>query len=383
MSRGTGVVPYRFRTDHQDLLNRPDPVEATRGIVCVPATRSVGCLVSAARLARDLGWPLVVVCSRHVHAAALRRAADRHGLPGPMTAVNLPLNGTLRAHRPWRTPEHRAARERHDIDTHRKRNAALAAARLVGAPWVLFVDDDVRGLAGPDVTAALGAAAEFAAHAWMVTRFPDNSVVCHARRDFGGVEQSVFASGASLLVRVDDQEPNFFPPVYNEDWLFLYDLLERRAVNAGHKVVRQLRYDPYVRPQRARLEEFGDVLAEGLFHLLHERQPVATATDPHYWHTVRMERRQVLDDITANLRDHTLTPHVDPPTRQDALHAMAESRSQLTRTTPELLADYVRRWRDDLETWREWFPKLPQRDTLDEAFGYLGYPPGSVVSLRA
>jgi len=339
--------------------------------------------VVAARLARQLQWPLVVVCSLHVNAAALRRAADRHALSGPMTAVNLPIGGTLRAHRPWRTPEHRAARERHDIDTHRKRNAALAAGRIVGAPWVLFVDDDVRGLTGEDVTAALGAVSEFAAHSWVVTRFPDNSVVCHARRDFAGVEQGVFVSAGALLVRVDDPVPNFFPPVYNEDWLFLYDLLERRAVLRSGKDVHQLRYDPYVRPQRARLEEFGDVLAEGLFHLLHEREPVATAKDPDYWHAVRVERRQVLDDITANLRDHTLTPHVGPATRQDALHAMAEARSQLTRTTPGLLADYVRRWRDDLDTWREWFPKLPQRDTLDEAFAYLGYPPGSVVSLRA
>ena len=53
----------------------------------------------------------------------------------------------------------------------------------------------------------------------IVKSYPDNSVVCHARRD-AGLRQDVFLTGAVLGVHCNNLPLSFFPDIYNEDWVF-------------------------------------------------------------------------------------------------------------------------------------------------------------------
>jgi hypothetical protein len=75
-----------------------------------------------------------------------------------------------------------------------------------------------------------------------VRNYPDNPVVRHAYRLAGG-NQDTFIGGSPLLVDVATTR-SFFPAIYNQDWLFLFDSLNVRVVAAAG-VAAQLAYDPY------------------------------------------------------------------------------------------------------------------------------------------
>ncbi len=410
--------PFRVRGSHAALVVPDDPDEQFStvaagphgepgpGVVMVPSARSARGVLPAAALAQELGWPLLVMCSanRPTRAPHVRDAVQAVLPDLTVTACDLGPTSAPRRIEQSSAGQHRAGRQRASVDTHHKRNHALAAAAMSGARFVLFHDDDVSGLdavlvrralgrlaRGPDVGAV---APRFALAGWPLTAFPDNSVVHHARRDHLGRYQESFIGGAALLVTVQGRPPPMFPPVYNEDWLFLFDPLARREVLAGPPV-RQEPYDPYgVQEHRARMEEFGDVLGEGLFHLLHGPRPgqahevdvealVAPATRADYWRPVRAQRRLLLDDISAAVRRTVDAPPPDsagPASSWKVLHAMAEARSQLMLATPELLADFVVRWREDLACWEDTWAGLPRRDTLRDALLYLGFHPAAVLT---
>ena len=71
--------------------------------------------------------------------------------------------------------------------------------------------------------------------AGMVCReYPDNSVVCHARR-LAGLPQDNFVSGSARGVRCDDVALPFFPDIYNEDWFFFSKAVARHDLfNVGY-----------------------------------------------------------------------------------------------------------------------------------------------------
>jgi len=368
---------YEVRSSHRELLADLEPLSAVgdvagQGLVMVPAAHSRHHLTTGAELAGGLRWPLLVLCSRGIQAPVVR--SRLRGSPDlPLTAADLVTGDGLRAANRWSAVQHPAALQRAGIDTNRKRNLALAAARMLGKRWVLFVDDDVTGLTLGSVETALTHVSRALDHAivgWPHTAFPDNSVVHHARRDVMGWEQDVFIGGGALLVDLDGSPPAPFPPVYNEDWLFLFDALAAGAVVAGPPVG-QLRYEPYADHCRAGREEFGDVLGEGLFHLLHEDLPVSVAVDPGYWATVLVKRRKLLGRITERARELS-APDSETALMRQVVLAMTEARRQHTWVTEDSLADFVQRWRRDQETWADFYQRLPRRETIKEALVYLG-----------
>jgi hypothetical protein len=99
--------------------------------------------------------------------------------------------------------------------------------------------------------------------------FPDNSVVYHASRLAGNL-QDVFVGGCALLIDVG-QPLGFFPNVYKEDWLFMFDAVAERWV-AQFGTVRQSPYNPFLSSERTTAEEFGDSIAEGLMASLHSTE---------------------------------------------------------------------------------------------------------------
>jgi hypothetical protein len=92
----------------------------------------------------------------------------------------------------------------------------------------------------------------------------------------------------------------FFPDIYNEDWLFFVEHAAKGELPCvGH--ARQLEYEPFSDPQRAVREEFGDLLAEGLYALIGTGERLSRATQS-YWETFADARQTLFDEIVEDLR---------------------------------------------------------------------------------
>jgi len=106
------------------------------------------------------------------------------------------------------------------------------------------------------------------------------------------------------------------------------------------------------------------------------------AFEGDYWRSVHAKRTKLIQMIIAELRRRlaVVATEAEHDRLTRALASILESRHQLTRATPESLADFVVRWRQDEELWREYVAHLPQRDTLKEALVYLGLHESWIVS---
>lgn len=349
---------------HATLLQRP-MAEATPGpgldAIVVPTVRP-HFLGPAVSLAAGLGCALVVLCSTPDQA---RRARTECGTsPGEILVTYVPayhvdLVEFLASGCPETEPSCH-------VDIARKRNVGLLLSRLCGWRTVMFLDDDIMGMTVDAVSRAAAMTAGFQAAGFTIGFYPDNSVVCHAHRLAGGA-QGVFPGGSALLVDVARSD-TLFPPIYDEDWLFLFDAAQCRCV-AVAGALSQLEYDPFAQPRRAASEEFGDVIAEGLFRLLHEGGSVTDATSA-YWRGTLTRRGRLIDDIEGRL---SLTADYDPVVER-ALVSLAAARTRLAGITEFSCLSFIRAWRMDVESWREKLTKLPVLGDLTDAAKYLDLP---------
>ena len=215
------------RTSHaalsQDVSGAPaPPVQSRPGrldAIVVPASRPAYCLQPAINLAARLGISLVVLCSKQTRA---EQVAERvSASPGAKALVVEIPKGWSHPTFPRRTSSQvfREPNAYRESDLSAKRNIGLLLARLHGWNKVVFVDDDVT-LSRTDNIERLGRELDTYQVAGMVVRhYPDNSVVCHARRA-AGLPQDVFLTGAVLGVHCNSLPLSFFPDIYNEDWFF-------------------------------------------------------------------------------------------------------------------------------------------------------------------
>lgn len=339
----------------------------------MPASRPAANLLPAMELAATLGCQLVVLCSgrtRVEEAAAL--AVEVPDLDWTLVDLDGGWPGELLELGTSQIPEAVASRLG---DLSLKRNLGLLLAHLAGWDSVLFLDDDIRDLSPRTVRRAASILRPGRATGMIAEEFPDNSVVCHALR-LSGVRQDVFVSGAALLVDCSTVD-SFFPEAYNEDWLFLHDRVRHGLVSATG-TVRQAPYRPYENPARARSEEFGDVLAEGLMSLAHERRPAGQYLDPGHWEAVIRQRHALLDAIAARLTGS------DRRDAETALAAVDAARTRLGTFDGALFEMYVSSWRQDLRDWQKRVDKLPRLGTLGGALDALDlrYVADSVAALR-
>src|SRR5690606_8917109 len=91
----------------------------------------------------------------------------------------------------------------------------------------------------------------------------------------------------------------FFPTIYNEGWFYLLTEQGLRPLAVTGQV-KQAPYDPFRTTSRARAEEMGDVLAEGVFWLLDEGRSLAEA-DLRHWSAFLVRRRRFIESILARL----------------------------------------------------------------------------------
>jgi hypothetical protein len=378
-SRGRGIRQY---ATHSQLIKRgePDPAESqdrpALDAIVVPASRPAHNLEHAITLARAARCQLVILCSRDAREAEVHELLTARSFSAA-TVIEIPRRyrheffdfGTT----DWvneKLPTSCAVR---DSDLSVKRNVGLVLARMLGWRRIFFMDDDIRDL---DATALLdtvsvlggGQAPEqqYYSAGMLATEYPDNSVVCHARRAIGEF-QDVFVSGSVLAVDCTVSFA-FFPDIYNEDWLFFYrDVADGRLGSSGHTAT-QLRYDPFANPQRAAGQEFGDVIAEGLYALLEEGLGAEHATAER-WRQFLADRKRILDGII--LKSDTAPLHM----REEMRQAVSTARDCLGEIRPDMCEDYVQRWRGDLGRWETTLKHLPRAASMPDAVGKLGLVP--------
>jgi hypothetical protein len=305
-----------------------------------------------------MGCALAVLCSTPQQARAAFSACEL--FPHDLLVAHVPrsIENTWLSFLTSAHPENDIERTCH-VDIARKRNIGLLLARLCGWQTVLFLDDDIRSADRNTISRAVHLIGRYAAVGFAINDYPDNSVVCHAHRLAGG-KQDTFPGGSALIIDTTRSD-SFFPPIYNEDWLFLFDAVQRRCVTVAGEL-QQLAYDPFAQSRRAAAEEFGDVIAEGLYRLVHESVDVADAKQA-YWEDMLERRRQFIDGTAARL----LQQGGSAP----ALMSLAAARKRLTFISSLACVSFTHAWLADLDLWRERLRDLPEVGDLTGAAKFL------------
>ncbi len=254
-----------------------------------------------------------------------------------------------------------------------KRNIALMLSHMLGWSRILFLDDDITSLDPRDIHRASNLLSDHCAVGLGLSGFPDNSVVCHAFRMAGGRQQTFIGGGALVIGSgIARTYETFFPNIYNDDWFFLLSGEKAMLPTTVVGEVVQYPYDPFGRPDRAREEELGDVLAEGIFWLLDQGRPVADADEQHW--TEFLERRLLfISGVLAMLEDSRLHPY-EKERRRTSLKASLE---YLAKISPDLCQGYVKAWIADRIRWRHHLDLLPTQVERAQALATLsrrGFP---------
>jgi hypothetical protein len=373
-------APAIHYTSHSSLLRRCRPGRRLGlDAIVVSAARPAGNLLPALRLGAALDAPVVLMCSQDTvgdHAAA--KVASVSGVKGFVVDMSKRPDVDLPDLETSRFPE---ARVGSHGDLSRKRNIGLVLGRLAGWRTMLFLDDDIVGLEPVRVKRAVAALGHNAAVGMPAQCFPDNSVVCHARRvadhlapPLGGQEQGVFVSGSALAVNLQRVD-SFFPDIYNEDWLFLAPHLDRRDVASFGSVV-QLAYDPFELPYRAAAQEFGDVLAEGLVGFLHSAR-LHRPPPIDYWEAFLLQGRAAFISLAMQVCQAALVVDARAARALKALRIAAQVRSTITAAA---LAEYVDAWIHDLAVWRRFLGELPRLGNLPASISHLELPAVTIPS---
>ena len=334
--------------------------------IIVPGTRPATYLDHAVTLARAAKCSLVILCSHYLDGREVKEYLDARSFSKAIV-IQLPAGYS---HRLFDFRGLLAIKDQlppacgsHVTDLSMKRNVGLVLAKMVGWRRVFFLDDDIRDISYPDLQRTVDMLRSFSAAGMWVTEFPDNSIVCHANRMTGG-SQDVFVSGAALAVDCEG-DIGFFPDIYNEDWLFFFDAASKGELGNSYLKATQLYYYPFANAERAAWQEFGDVLAEGLYALLHLRRDVGQATS-EYWEKFLEARRNFLETALSRVNQA-------PPDMQDEITASLYSALKvLGDIPPDLCTRYVEAWRQDLTLWKRRWAAIREMPSVDAALEELG-----------
>ena len=359
-----------------DMSRSPAPpmrsARARLDAIIVPASRPASFLQPTIELAARLDVLLVVLCNQETKAETVAKRVTRTSAARSLI-VPIPDSWTHPAF-PTRTSaavfQQANANRKSDLST--KRNLGLLLARLHGWNKIVFLDDDITRLSTKNM-ARLAAQLDEHSVAGMVVG-PNNSVVCHARM-LAGFAQGLFLTGAVLGVHCNDLPMSFFPDIYNGDWFFFAKEAAARALPQVGKAT-QIEFDPFASPYQARQEEFGDLLAEGLYALIGEAEPSmpfqeqlrrATKT---YWSYFIEARHQVITETQAAL--HRLIDHeIYTDHALAAVNSLAVAESQLDMITPDLCVDFIDAWSADLYDWQRFTNSINRLGSTREAMVFL------------
>jgi len=171
-----------------------------------------------------------------------------------------------RFHNNLLTSQHRLTSAYIDLwDLPLKRNYALFLSRQKGYKAVLIIDDDIRNVDHSCTRMGTNLLNSYKVSGCLVTDFPDTSVLGHLER-VAGQEVFPFLSGSFLFINPMHVR-SFFPCIYNEDWLFMLPYIHERSI-CSFGTIKQVPYDPFTDFDRAKFQEFGEVIVDGLYDLL-------------------------------------------------------------------------------------------------------------------
>lgn len=344
VNRTGGVTSAHHHGSHRHLL-KEKPVALPRDVdaIIVPTSRHPVGMRSALALANKLDCTLLALCSKYSSAEDVAALEEARG--ARLIAIDVP--DVPRGVVPQFQTDALLAGTRYArwTDTSFKRNLGLLIAKLVGWKRIVFLDDDITIPEPLDLRDAAGLTRTFAGVGLEITGYPDNSVVCHAFREAGG-DQDMFIGGGALAIAVN-RTTSFFPNIYNEDWFFLLGDDGRLQPTAITGKARQRPYDPFANVQRARMEELGDCLAEGVFWLLDTKRTIADATASH-WRTFLDNRASFITQVIGMVEKMG----GDPAHRARVLNAVKAARGRCQYIKPELCVQYLGAWRADRATWR-------------------------------
>jgi hypothetical protein len=367
--------PPAHRGNHSGLLSfYPSEGQAKLDAIIVPTIRKAAAMRDAFELAAALQCPVVALCSRWARTNEVLAEANVYGVRVyAIDVTNCAALPEFSTSMLLKSP--RLNRFAQNSDLSFKRNLGLVLARMSGWERILFLDDDMTNIQPSHIAAAAYRLHKHSVVALWNHGYPDNSVICHAlrkvRRQVGIIQHS-FVGGGAMAVAVDRAD-SFFPNIYNEDWFFMLGYFARepgRSPIAVTGSVAQRGYDPFVQPDRARDEELGDCLAEGVYALLDDRESIEKA-DRRYWTAFLADRRILLRKIHAAVLDLDVTE----AERRNMIASVkaAEGRNQFI--NQGLCAEYLRRWQLDRRSWLEYLTGLPQPDNTLKALDHLGLTP--------
>lgn len=331
--------------------------------IIVPTVRHPRHLKTAKRLASELGCVLVTLHSGKWTSASIASGPDKTS-PAPLhVAIDVPeLTGL-------RLPDFETTRltagtifERRK-DTSAKRNLALMLAYMLGWQRIAFLDDDIEVPNSSDLKNAAGLLDTFNGVGLSIGGYPDNSAVCHAYRLIGGKQDS-FIGGGALAVETT-RNRSFFPDIYNEDWFYLLDPEKGLQPLAITGIVVQRPYEPF-REDRARAEELGDVLAEGIFWLL-DQERTLTDADSKHWRSYLARRRSFIEYILRNIDK----AQASPAERARMVATLRAALGRLARIEPEWCERYLKAWMADRNAWEKHIRNLPSSRSIDGALRHL------------
>ncbi len=342
----SGAHSDHHHGSHRALLSkRPDvrfPAEVDA--IIVPTARNAATLDPAIELASKLDCTLVALCSKWSVADDVAAAVEGRGVKLIAVDVREFPDGVIPT---FETCEILAGtRFERRTDTSSKRNFGLLLARVIGWQRIVFLDDDIEIPEPMDLREAVGLTDLYAGVGLTIDEksgMPDNSVVCHAFRAAGGA-QDVFIGGGALAVGPASMT-SFFPNIYNEDWFFLLDDNGLRPTTTTGRAIQKM-YDPFLEA-RARREELGDCLAEGLFWLLDSGGSLSDATIGH-WTSFLRERAGFITDVIRMVE----CMGGDPDRRHRILLALEAARGRCRSIEPGLCVKYLDAWRADRLRWR-------------------------------
>jgi glycosyltransferase involved in cell wall biosynthesis len=332
--------------------------------IVVPTARDPGRLTEAARLARILDCTLVTL-----HSGQFTSAAQAWQLlPEDLDLIAIDIAAPAHLRLPlWETSRllsQTIFARRTDLSA--KRNLGLMLSRMLGWSRILFLDDDITAPNPDELRKASGLLGRHHAVGLHIGGFPDHSVVCHAYKLVDEGQES-FIGGGALAVETERCD-SFFPDIYNDDWFFMLDPEGRLRPVTRDGEVRQEYFDPFRNVDRARAEEFGDVLAEGTYWLL-DQGGSALEADHRHWAEFLVKRRRFIERILDMAWRHNLE-------RSDRHHVIAALRGSLDRlacVTPELCERYLQAWAHDREMWLRHIAALPAGQA-QQALGLLSVP---------
>jgi hypothetical protein len=374
--RGT-VEPVRQESTHHKLVSRSEQRKLYPKLeldaIVVPTARPAWNLEPAITLARAAHCTLVILCSHDaapdkVQEILRQRSFDQ----AKAIVIDLPRNygHELLEFRGLASIEDDlpAARRYYKTNLSTKRNLGLLLARMMDWKRIFFLDDDIRDIGYPDLQSTVSMLTQYRTAGMRVTEFPDNSAACHAHR-LTGKYQDVFLTGAALAVDMQ-HDVGFFADIYNEDWLFIFDDVASGNIGSSARRITQLRYDPFADPRRAAWQEFGDILAEGLYALLDRDLNLEHATRG-YWRDFLRARRRFLEDILGR------SDVAEDGVRKRLVSSVQAALYSSKTIQPRLLERYIQLWRQDRDEWQQRIATVSRTYELPLALKELGLEQGS------